>query len=137
MGLADYIKLGAHGFKPAEIKQFKTAGVSMEEVIRLSESGYSAADISELITLAGEGEQLQPGNNEEKEPHGPADASGNEGEDDKPDYKKEAEDAQKEAADLRKKLAEAQLKNANKDLSGGSPVKTAREQVQEAFRTLY
>ena len=137
MGLADYIKLGAHGFKPAEIRQFKEAGVSMDEVIRLSENGYSAADINELITLSGEGEQVQPGHEGEEKPHGPADASGHEGEEDKPDYKKEAEASQKEAEELKKKLADLQAKNSVRDLSGGATVKTAREQVQEAFRTLY
>lgn len=137
MGLADLIKLGAHGFKPAEIKAFKEKGISTDEVIRLSENGYSAADINELITLSGEGEQVQPGNEGEEKPQGPADASGNEGEKDKPDYKKEAEESQKEAEELKKKLADLQAKNSVRDLSGGASAKTAREQVQEAFRTLY
>jgi len=137
MGLADLIKLGAHGFKPAEIKQFKEKGISTDEVIRLSENGYSAADINELIALDGAGEQVQPGNMEPVKSQGPATSPDNEGEPDKADYKKEAENAQKEAEELKKKLAEAQAKNSVRDLSGGAPPKSAREQVQEAFRTLY
>lgn len=137
MGLADLIKLGAHGFKPAEIKQFKEKGISTDEVIRLSENGYSAADINELITLSGEGEQVQPGHDGQTSQQGPAGDPGNDGEEDKPDYKKEAEEAQKEAEELKKKLAEAQAKNSVRDLSGGAQPKSAREQVQEAFRTLY
>lgn len=136
MGLADYIKLGAHGFKPAEIKQFKESGIAMDEVIRLAENGYSVSDINELITLSTESEQVQPGHDDAKETPGPEEQSGNEGEK-QPDYKKEAETAQREAEELKKKLAEAQAKNSVRDLSGGFQQKTAREQVQEAFKTLY
>lgn len=137
MGIADLIKLGAHGFKPSEIKEFKEKGISSEEVIRLSENGYTAADINELITLSGEGVSVQPGNEGAQNPPGPAEEPGNEGAEDKPDYKAQAEAAAREAEELKKKLAEAQARNSARDLSGGAPVKTAREQVQEAFRQIY
>lgn len=137
MGLADLLKLGLRGFTPAEIKTFRDSGISTDEVIRLSENGYSAADINELITLGGTGEQVQPGNEEHTDPSGPADLSGNEGDPEESSYKKRLDDQEKEIEEQKKLLQKLQEKNSSRDLSGSGPHMTARDQVQEAFKNLY
>ena len=89
MKLSDMIKLGAKGFKPADIKELEGSGVQTDDVIKLAENGYSVADVKELITLAGTDEKVQPGNESHDDEHGPAQSDGNDGDENKLDYKKE------------------------------------------------
>lgn len=144
MGLADYIKLGSLGFKPSEIKEFtKNQNITMSEIISLAESGYSAADINELISLNGAGESDTAGTQGADDRLGLNDPPEIDGARASADYKEQLEAAQKEAAqkekeaeELKAKLLAAQQLNASRNL-GGEPAKTNREQVQEAFRGLY
>ena len=136
MKLTDMIKLGAKGFKPGDIKEIESAGVQTDDVIKLAENGYSVADVKELITLAGTDEQLQPGNKSHNDDQGPDQSDGNDGDNDKLDYKKELEAKQTEAEDLKKKLADLQLKNSQMNL-GPATIETPREKVQEIFRNFY
>lgn len=136
MKLSDMIKLGAKGFKPADIKELEGSGVQTDDVIKLAENGYSVADVKELITIAGTDEQLQPGNDSKKEDSGPDPKDGDDGDKDKLDYKKEYEAKQTEAEDLKKKLAELQLENSRKNLGDGK-TEDPREKVQEIFRQIY
>ena len=136
MKLTDMIKLGAKGFKPADIKELEGSGVQTDDVIKLAENGYSVADVKELITLAGTDEKVQPGDDSQDEEHGPAPSEGHKGENDELDYKKELEAKQTEAEDLKKKLADLQLKNSQMNL-GPAKIETPREKVQEIFRNFY
>ena len=136
MKLSDMIKLGAKGFKPADIKDLEGSGVQTDDVIKLAENGYSVADVKELITLAGTDEQLQPGNESHNDDQGPDQSDGHDGDSDKLDYKKELEAKQTEAEELKKKLAELQLKNSQQNLGDGKP-KDPREKVQEIFKNIY
>lgn len=137
MKLTEMIKLGAKGFKPADIKELEGSGVQTEDVIKLAENGYSVADVKELITLAGSEEEVQPGNKEhDGDDPGPGQPSGNDGED-KVDYKAEFEKQRSEAEELKKKIAQMQLKNSQKNLGSGEPDDDPRKAVQEALKQLY
>ena len=135
MELTKMLKLGAKGFKPADIKRIGESGINTDEIITLAESGYSSADVDELIKLASESGALQPGNeadNKEPVPTG-KDNEGDQG----IDYKSEYEAKLKELEEVKKSLKQVQNDFASKDLSGVIPTKTAREVIQEAFKNLY
>lgn len=137
MGLADMIKLGGYGYKLSEIKELKEKGIDTGEVLRLAENGYSAADVSELITLAGNGESDTAGKQGADNASGPEHSPENEGAAAMSEYKEKIEAQAKEIEELKKKQAEIQQQNSTRNLAGAGNVKTAREQFQEALRTLY
>lgn len=137
MGLADLIKLGGYGYKLSEIKDLTQKGIETSEVLRLAENGYSAADVSELITLAGTGEKVQPGNNGQSDQSGPTDPQENKGAAVESEYKAQIEAQAKEIEELKKKQAEIQMQNSSRNLAGAADLKTPREQFQEALRGLY
>lgn len=137
MGLADMIKLGGYGYKLSEIKELKEKGIETNEILRLAENGYSAADVSELITLAGAGEQVQPGNKGLKDSSGPVNPPENEGAAAESEYKAQLEAQAKELEDLKKKLTISQQQNSQKNLGTSGDIKTPRELVQQAFREIY
>lgn len=135
MKLTDMIKLGVKGFKPSDIKQINESGMPTEEVIKLAESGYSVSEVNELISLADKEPEVQPGNNEQNEPSGPAaESSGNEGAGAGND--KELKEKESEIEKLKQQLAMAQQANTQQNL-GSSDTHTAEEKVQEIFKTLY
>lgn len=132
MKLTDMIKLGAKGFKPADIKELESSNIQTDELIKLAENGYSISDVKELIALAGTDESSQPGNDDKKDPEGPPDKSGNDGEEQLNDKEKALKT---EVDELKKKLAALQDQTASKNL-GGEP-KDPRKDVQEIFKQLY
>lgn len=135
MKIADMIKLGVKGFKPADIRQINDSGIDTDSIINLAQNGYSAKDVNELITLAKESELLQPGN-DEPDTQGLAGAQGNEGEPAGDDYKQKAESQEQEIQKLKEQLKIAQSQNAQKNLGSAEPV-NPREEVKEAFRQIY
>lgn len=136
MKLTDMIRLGVKGFKPAEIKQLNGSGIETDEIIKLAENGYSLADINELITLSGDEEKVQPGNEgDEQEAHGPEQNAGHEG-DKQDDYIEKINSQEKEIAELKKTLQEVQNKNASSNLGPADP-KDPRKELQEIFKSIY
>lgn len=135
MKLTDMIKLGMKGFKPAEIKQLNTSGIASDEIIKLAENGYSLDEINELISLSGEEEEVQPGNEGGQEPHGPEETTGDKG-DEQVDYKEKLTAQEKEIAELKKTLEAVQNKNAASDLGKADP-KDPRKELQEIFKSIY
>lgn len=133
MKIAEMIKLGARGFKPADIREIGESGVSTDDVLKLAENGYSVAEVKELISLSGTDEDVQPGDKGPTDPSGPADPPGNDGENELKDKIKTLE------AELQKQteaLKAAQAANSQRNL-GAPETKTAREEVQEIFRNIY
>lgn len=135
MKIADMIKLGVKGFKPADIRQINDSGIDTDSIINLAQNGYSAKDVNELITLAKESESLQPGN-DEPDTQGLAGAQDDKGEPAGDDYKQKAESQEQEIQKLKEQLKAAQSQNAQKNLGSAEPV-TPREEVKEAFRQIY
>lgn len=136
MTIAEMIKLGIHGFKPADIKEINAAGIATDQIIDLAKNGYSTADVKELISLAGEVETVQPGNEEQPEKLGPADQTGNEGDTGNDEYKKQLEAQAAELEKLKKQLETAQNKNASRNLGPGTP-EDPEEKVKEIFKDIY
>lgn len=136
MKLADMIKLGMNGFKPADIKQLTGSGVSTDEIISLAKNGYSVSDINELISLSGNSEEVQPGNNGPTEPQGPADLPGNEGAKVEADYIEKINAQEQELAKLKSTLEAVQNQNAARNLGGADP-EDPREQLQAIFKGIY
>ena len=128
MNLTDMVKLGAHGYKPSEIKKFDSAGIKTDELIELAKNGYSASDVDELIKSASEPEpQPNEGSMVEPEPQPENKGDANE------DKLKEMDSKLKEAEDTIKKLQEA---NATKNL--GTPnEKKAEDEFKDALKSLY
>ena len=136
MNLAEMIKLGVKGFKPADIRKINESGIPTDQIIDLAKNGYSTADVNELIALAGEGEKVQPGNEEKQEPSGPVVTSqGNEGEL-QDDYKEKYEAQAAELEKLKKSLKEVQDQFASQNLGPADP-EEPRKQVQEIFKNIY
>lgn len=136
MELTKMLKLGTKGFKPADIKRIGESGIEVDQIIALSENGYSSADVDELIKLASDSGVLQPGNETDKKEPVPS-GDDNDGEEGKVDYKAEYENKLKELEGVKKSLKKLQDDFASKDLSGVVPTQTAREIIQEAFKNLY
>lgn len=133
MKIAEMIKLGARGFKPADIREIGESGVSTDDVLKLAENGYSVADVKELISLSGSEEEVQPGNEGQTDLSGPAVSPENEGDSKLKDKITTLE------AELQKQteaLKAAQAANSQRNL-GAPETKTAREEVQEIFRNIY
>ena len=135
MKLTEMIKLGMKGFKPAEIKQLNTSGIDTDEIIKLADNGYSLAEINELITLSGEEEKVQPGNEGEKEPVGPQETAGHKGEE-QDDYIERINAQEKEIAELKKTLEAVQNRNASADIGKEEQIEP-RKQLQEIFKSIY
>lgn len=134
MKLATTIKLATKGYMPGDIKKISESGIEEDQIIALAESGYKPKDVDELIAFASEQEtELQPGDDQKKMP---ASNEGNEGDPEGVDYKEELEKLQKSNAELNETLTRLQRENAQKDL-GGSAVKSAEEQFQDALRNIY
>lgn len=133
MNLADMIKLGLKGIKPSEIKELNASGISADDAINLAKNGYTVTDMKELISLAGDDMQVQPGNNEPNGSQGPAIPSGNEGDKGNDDITKALEaENEKLKADIKK----LQSQNASRNLGAPEPVDN-RKQVQEIFKSIY
>ena len=136
MKLAEMIKLGVKGFKPSDIRMINDSGIDTDTIINLAENGYSAGDVSELITLAQESaESVQPGNMEQADPQEPADHSGDEGAK-QDDYIEKINAQEMELTKMKKMLEAAQTQNSQKNLGGSEP-KDNRKEVQEIFRQIY
>lgn len=136
MELLNALKLGKMGFKPDQIKEINASGIESKEIIALAENGYTFDDVSELIKLTQSDESiLQPGNKTPEDE--PAKGDGNTGDHDKINYKEVLEQKEKEMEALKAQVSKLQDQMASKDLSGGKPEKTVRQQVQEALSSLY
>lgn len=133
MKLSEMIKLGLNGLKPADIKEINEAGISTDDAISLTKSGYSIADMKELITLAGTEEEVQPGNEVTTEQHGPAVPTENEGDDGNDDKLKARES---EIEKLKTALKQMQEQNTTRDL-GTAPVQSPDDKVKEIFKGIY
>ena len=133
MKIAEMIKLGARGFKPADIREIGESGVSSDDVLKLAENGYSVAEVKELISLSGTDENVQPGNEGPTDPSGPAELPGNDGVSELEDKIKTLEAELQKQTDA---LKAAQAANSQRNL-GAPETKTAREEVQEIFRNIY
>ena len=133
MKIAEMIKLGAKGFKPSDIREIGESGVSSDDVLKLAENGYSIADVKELISLSGTDEKVQPGNEGQTDPSGPAELPGNDGVNELEDKIKALEAELLKQTDA---LKAAQAANSQRNL-GAPETKTARDQVQEIFRNIY
>ena len=136
MKLAEMIKLGMKGFKPSDIKQINESGMSTDEIISLAESGYSITEVNELISMAGNDESLQPGNEALTDQHGPADPAGNEGDKQTDEYKQQIADQNAELEKLKKTLEAVQNQNSRKNLGSADP-EDSEKQLQEIFKNIY
>lgn len=132
MKLSEMIKLGLNGLKPADIKEINEAGISTDDAISLTKNGYSIADMKELITLAGTEEEVQPGNEEQKEPQGPAVSSEHEGEKGNDDKLKAQED---EIEKLKTALKQVQEQNTSRNL--GIVQEDPDQKLKEIFKGIY
>ena len=132
MKLSEMIKLGLNGLKPADIKEINEAGISTDDAISLTKNGYSIADMKELITLAGTEEEVQPGNEEQKELQGPAVSSEHEG-DNGNDDKLKAQEAEIEK--LKTALKTVQEQNTSRNL--GTPQEDPDQKLKEIFKGIY
>ena len=54
MKAIDMIKLATKGFKPSEIKKINEKGIDTEQIIQLSDAGYSVNDVDDLINMIGD-----------------------------------------------------------------------------------
>jgi len=136
MGLLDNLKLAKAGIKPDDIKSFNDSGIQTEEIIELSKNGYSVDDIKKLIEISADKEtdSTAPENNGSES----SDAGGDEntGDKDNFDYKKELEKQSAEMEKLKQQVKIAQMQNQHRDMGSGTPEKTPREILREAFRNL-
>ena len=130
MELLNAIKLGAMGFKPADIKQFSESGLDSEQVIELAKAGYKAEDVSELIKLASTEPKPEP-------PTPPAtlpdDAGKEAGE---PKAQEDIDKLKEELNEVKTKYINLQRQNAQKNL-GPDKTETPRQSFQNALRSLY
>ena len=136
MTIAEMVKLGVKGFKPADIRSIQESGIDVKEIISLAENGYSAADVNQLIELAGTGEQVQPGNDAKTDPSGPEESAGNEGDKSRDDYKNEIAEKDSEIEKLKKALNAAQKQNSTKNLGDPDPIDN-RTTLQNIFKGIY
>lgn len=136
MKLSEMLKLGFKGFKPSDIKTINESGINTDEVIKLAESGYSIADVNELISLAGNDESVQPGNEAPADQQGPVDHAGSEGEESENNYNEKLSAQSQEIESLKAQLKAVQLQNSTRNLGGAEP-KDPRKEVQEIFRQIY
>ena len=132
MKLSEMIKLGLNGLKPADIKEINEAGISTDDAISLTKNGYSIADMKELITLAGAEEEVQPGNEEQKEPQGPVVSSEHEGEKGNDDKLKAQES---EIEKLKTALKHMQEQNTTRNL--GTVQEDPDQKLKEIFKGIY
>lgn len=134
MNLTEVIKLGALGFKPADIKKFGESGIESKDIIELAKSGYTANDVDELIKLSQEsagGTAAQ--STDETPPEGDADAGSDDAGDDnnKPDPKDD------EIEKLKKMIEDIQNRNASQNLGQDKETLTNQQKVDEIFRNLF
>lgn len=134
MTITEAIKFGSLGIKPKDIKRFNEAGIDSESVIALAKNGYSVADVDELITLTQESAEIVQPNTKTCE--GVPEAPVGTGEETRDNYKEEIESKDARIKDLEDQVKAIQNMNAYKNL-GQPETKTPRQQIQEAFSTLY
>lgn len=135
MKAIDMIKLATKGIKPSEIKKINEKGIDTEQIIQLSDAGYSVNDIDDLINMIGD----IPDDN----PAGTADPGNDPGTPDKtPEDNKDKEHqsddknvTNDETEKLKQQLAAAQNMLASKDLSG-TKVESPEDKFKEALRNL-
>ena len=135
MTIAEMIKLGVKGFKPSDIREINESGIPTDQIIDLAKNGYSTADVKELITLAGESGQSQPGNEEHSEPSGPVVPPENKGAE-QDDYKIKYEQQAAEMEKLNSALKEVQNQFASQNL-GTEVQEDPRQKLQEIFKSIY
>lgn len=135
MKAIDMIKLATKGFKPSEIKRINEKGIDTEQIIQLSDAGYSVNDVDDLINMIGD----IPDDN----PTGTADPGNDPGTPDKtPEDNKDKEHqnddtnvTNDETEKLKQQLAAAQNMLASKDLSG-TKIESPEDKFKEALRNL-
>lgn len=135
MKAIDMIKLATKGIKPSEIKKINEKGIDTEQIIQLSDAGYSVNDIDDLINMIGD---ISDDN-----PTGTADLGNDPGTPDKtPEDNKDKEHqsddtnvTNDETEKLKQQLAAAQNMLASKDLSG-TKVESPEDKFKEALRNL-
>lgn len=135
MKAIDMIKLATKGFKPSEIKKINEKGIDTEQIIQLSDAGYSVNDIDDLISMIGDipddnpTDTADPGNDPGTPDKTPED---NKDKEHQSDDKNVTND---ETEQLKKQLAAAQNMLASKDLSGAN-VESPEDKFKEALRNL-
>lgn len=135
MDILKVIKLGTHGFKPADIKAINESGIDTDDVIKLAESGYSVNDVNELITLTKEENTESIRRDDVAVVPDNTDSIARE--ESKVDYTKELAEKNAEIEKLTKQVSMLQNANANRDRSGQLNIKSPRESLQEAIANIY
>lgn len=135
MKAIDMIKLATKGIKPSEIKKINEKGIDTEQIIQLSDAGYSVNDIDDLINMIEDNpddnptDTADPGNDPGTPDKAPED---NKDKEHQSDDKNVTND---ETEQLKKQLAAAQNMLASKDLSGAK-VDSPEDKFKEALRNL-
>ena len=136
MELANMIKLGALGYKPADIKRLGESGIESKDIIELAKSGYSSGDVDELIKMA------QEADNTATESDGgqsvPADSASNAGGDGVSDdnIPKDPDPKDSEIEKLKEEISKLQNANASRNI-GAASTQSNEEKFQEALKNLY
>lgn len=130
MNLAEMIKLGSVGYKPADIKRFNESKIDSKDLIELAKNGYSVSDVDELIKSAQEAEQVQPETDNQVVP----------AQDEKPgeeaNENKELTSLKQELDETKKKLEKLQSQNAFQNL-GPVDDTSNEDKFKDALRNLY
>lgn len=135
MKAIDIIKLATKGIKPSNIKRINEKGIDTDQIIKLSDAGYSVNDIDDLIDMienTGTDATDSPDPaNEQQNPDNTTVDKKDEVHTDNSDKK----ETSKEVDELKKQLATVQNQLASKDLSGGK-VESPEDNFKEALRNL-
>ena len=110
MKIADILKLTASGYTPAEIKELHALEVESPEAVQLATGGASLSDVKDLLTLAASEEVRRT---EEAEP-APAESAPD------PDYKKLYEELKAKSDTQAETLKAIQNQNQRQDQSGNT-----------------
>lgn len=135
MKAIDIIKLATKGIKPSEIKRINEKGIDTEQIIKLSDAGYSVNDIDDLIDMI---ENTGTDAADSPDPANEQQTPDNTAVDKKDETHTDNNDKQepnKEVEELKKQLATAQSRLASKDLSGGK-IESPEDVFKEALRNL-
>ena len=137
MNLTEVIKLGALGFKPADIKKFGESGIESKDIIELAKSGYTANDVDELIKLSQESADTTAAQStEEKPPEGNTGAGSDDTSDDNINNKTDPDPKDAEIEKLKADISKMQDANARKDIGQSTQI-SAEEKFREALKGLY
>ena len=113
----------------------ETAPITVKNFVKLAESGYSVSEVNELISLAYNEPEVQPGNEEQNNASGPVQGTAQE-----PKVHEPSEDIvqekESEIENLKKQLQAAQLQNTQRNLGPADP-QCAEDKVKEIFKQLY